>query len=184
MLERSEKQKMIAGENYFASDPELEAERIRARRIFERYNRSSIDEPDLRSSLLNKLLGTAPGDITIEPSFKCDYGYNIHLGERFYANFDLIILDVREVRIGKGCLIAPRVNILTATHPLDAKQRASGLESGAPVTIGDDVWIGANATINPGVTIGDNTVIGAGAVVTKDVDDGATVVGIPARPLR
>jgi maltose O-acetyltransferase len=175
---------MIAGENYLASDPELEKERIRARQIFERYNRSSVVDLELRKSLLNELLGTVPENITIEPAFKCDYGYNIHLGEDFYANFDLIILDVCEVRIGKKCLIAPRVNILTAMHPIDAETRASGLESGAPITIGDNVWIGANATINPGVTIGDNAIVGSGSVVTKDVAEGTTVVGVPACPIR
>lgn len=137
----------------------------------------------MRRSLLKELLGTAPDDMTIEPSFKCDYGYNIHLGEGFYANFDLIILDVCEVRIGDKCLIAPRVNILTALHPVAPEERASGLESGAPVTIGDNVWIGANATINPGVTIGDNVIVGSGAVVTKNVEDGTTVIGVPARPM-
>ena len=184
MVERSEKQKMIAGEGYFAHDPELTTDRRAARLLFERYNQSSISEPELRKDLLQKVLGRCPDECTIEPTFKFDYGYNIYLGDNFYSNFDLIILDVCEVRIGKDCLIGPRVSILTATHPLDAAERATGIEAGAPITIGDRVWIGGSATINPGVTIGDDVIIASGAVVTNDVPDGATVGGIPAKSLR
>ncbi|RYD33414.1 MAG: sugar O-acetyltransferase, partial [Verrucomicrobiaceae bacterium] len=134
--------------------------------------------------VLDELLGNCPEGTYIESSFKCDYGYNIHLGENFYANYDLIILDVCEVTIGKNCMIGPRVSIYTAGHPLDAETRISGLEFGKPVVIGDNVWIGGNAVINPGVTIGDNVVIAAGAVVTKDVPDNVVVAGIPAKVIR
>jgi maltose O-acetyltransferase len=184
MGDRSEKSKMLAGELYLASDPELMRERANARQRCRRYNASSEDEPDLRLHILQELLGTVSEDVYIEPNFKCDYGYNIHLGKNFYANFDLIILDVCEVRIGNDCLIGPRVSILTATHPIDPKLRRSGQELGKPIAIGNNVWIGGGAIINPGVTIGDNVVVASGAVVTKDMPDGYIVGGVPAKIIR
>lgn len=180
----TEKEKMLSGELYLASDPELVAERMRARRLFREYNSTTEEETERRSGILKDLLGSLAGEATIEPSFKCDYGYNIHIGENFYANFDLIILDVCEVRIGKNCFIAPRVSILTATHPVDANQRIAGLEYAAPVTIRDNVWIGAGAIINPGVTLGDNVVVASGAVVTKSFGANLVLAGIPAKPIR
>lgn len=184
MGDRSEKSKMLAGELYLASDPELVRERANARQLCRRYNASMEDEPDLRLHILQELLGTVSEDVYIESSFKCDYGYNIHLGKNFYANFDLIILDVCEVKIGDHCLIGPRVSILTATHPIDPDLRRSGQELGKPIAIGHNVWIGGGAIINPGVTIGDNAVIASGAVVTKDVADGCVVGGVPAKILK
>jgi len=179
----TEKQKMLAGELYLASDPQLVAERLRARRLFREYN-STEEEPGRRGEILSELFGSIAGDVFIEPSFKCDYGYNIHVGDNFYANFDLIILDVCEVSIGKNCFIAPRVSILTATHPVDAQQRISGAEYGAPITIGDNVWIGAGAIINPGITLGDNVVVASGAVVTKSFGSDLVLAGVPAKPIR
>ncbi len=186
MLRKSmtEKQKMLAGELYLASDPELLAERLSARRLFREYNATTEEETQRRSRLLAELLGSIAGEILIEPSFKCDYGYNIHLGENFYANFDLIILDVCEVRIGKNCFIAPRVSILTATHPTGARLRISGAEYGASIEIGDNVWLGAGVIINPGVTLGDNVVVASGAVVTKSFGSDLILAGIPAKPIR
>jgi maltose O-acetyltransferase len=175
---------MLAGEMYFAADPELASERLHARKLFREYNSTTEEEPVLRARLLDRLFGSIAGDVLIEPSFKCDYGYNIHLGENFYANFDLIILDVCEVRIGKNCFIAPRVSILTATHPVEAEQRISGAEYGAPITIGDNVWIGAGAIINPGITLGDNVVVASGAVVTKSFGSDLVLAGVPAKPIR
>ncbi|XGV88948.1 MAG: sugar O-acetyltransferase [Limnothrix sp. BL-A-16] len=182
--ENSEKGKMIAGQLYLASDFQLVQERAQARQLCRRYNATTEEEPSLRFSILRDLLGTVPPEIYIEPNFKCDYGYNIHLGNHFYANFDLIILDVCEVRIGDYCLIGPRVSILTATHPIDPDLRRSGQELGKPIAIGHNVWIGGGAIINPGVTIGDNVVIASGAVVTKDVPDGYIVGGVPAKIIR
>ena len=182
--EHSEKSKMIAGQLYLASDSQLIQERARARQLCRRYNATTEEEPNLRFSILRDLLGTAPPEIYIEPNFKCDYGYNIHLGNHFYANFDLIILDVCEVRIGDYCLIGPRVSILTATHPIDPDLRRSGQELGKPIAIGNNVWIGGGAIINPGVAIGDNVVVASGAVVTKDVPDGYIVGGVPAKIIR
>lgn len=120
----------------------------------------------------------------MEPNLHVDYGYNIHVGNHFYANFNCTILDVCEVRIGDYCLMGPDVHIYTATHPLHPRERNTGAEYGKPVTIGNNVWIGGRAVINPGVTIGDNVVIASGSVVTKDVPDHMIVGGNPARIIR
>jgi maltose O-acetyltransferase len=181
---QSEKEKMLAGELYDACDEQLVVERKRARRLCREYNTTTEEEPLQRMEILRQLLGTCPAVTFIEPSFRCDYGYNIHVGENFTANFDLIILDVCEVRIGRGCLIGPRVGIYTATHPLDRETRASGAELGKPVTIGNDVWIGGNAVINPGVEIGDNVVVASGSVVTKSFGSNLVIGGIPAKVIK
>lgn len=120
----------------------------------------------------------------MEPNIRFDYGYNTYVGENFYANFDCTILDVCEVRIGDNCMLAPGVHIYTATHPIDPVERNSGQEFGKPVTIGNNVWIGGGAIINPGVTIGDDVVIASGAVVTKDVPDRVVVGGNPAKIIK
>ena len=180
----SEKEKMLRGELYNAADPLLVEERHRARLLCHEYNNSHPSHADNRDRLLRELLGSVDGNCVIEPRFQCDYGYNIFLGSNFYANFDLIILDVCEVRIGKNCLIGPRVSIMTATHPVDADERATGLEFGKGITIGDNVWIGAGAIINPGVSIGNNVTIASGSVVTKDVADSTVVAGAPAKVIK
>lgn len=180
----TEKEKMLAGELYRASDPTLMAERFHARRLCRDFNALAEDFPEQRHAVLAKLLGTCPPGAFIESKFSCDYGYNIHLGENFYANFDLIILDVCEVRFGRNCFIAPRVSLFTATHPLDAAERCSGVESGAPITIGDDVWIGGHSVINPGVTLGNRVVVGSGSVVTKSFGDDVVIAGVPAKVIR
>jgi len=178
-----EKQKMIAGLPYRPSDDTLRADRLRAREIIHRYNHSAPDEKAARRAMLAELLGDS-GNAYIEPNFRCDYGYNIFLGKDFYANFDCVFLDVCPIRIGDNCMIAPGVHIYTATHPLDATARNSGLEFGAPVSIGRNVWIGGRAVINPGVTIGDNVVIGAGSVVIRDVPSDVVIAGNPARIIK
>ncbi|WAC21806.1 sugar O-acetyltransferase [Luteolibacter sp. SL250] len=184
MDHRTEKGKMLAGELYFASDQELVSERLRARGLTRAYNATTELEPERRTALLGELLGSLTSETFIEPNFRCDYGYNIHLGRNFYANFDLVILDVCKVRIGENCFMGPRVSIFTATHPLDPVLRATGAESGSPVTIGDNVWIGGGAILNPGVTIGNNVVIASGAVVTKSFGDNVLVGGVPAKVIR
>lgn len=176
----TEKEKMLAGERYDASDPELAAERERARELTRRLNDAEPSEDDRKRELLRELVGSAGESPWIEPPFHCDYGYNIHFGDDFYANFDCVFLDVREIAFGDRCLLGPGVHVYTATHPLDPERRADGLESGEPVTVGDDVWIGGQAVLNPGVTVGDEAVIGSGAVVTEDVPERVVVQGNPA----
>jgi maltose O-acetyltransferase len=178
-----EKQKMIAGELYLAGDATLKADRLRARQLLHRYNHSAPEERELRNALLSELFGHA-SDAYIEPTFRCDYGYNIFLGKNFYANFDCVMLDVCPIHIGDNCMLAPGVHIYTATHPLDPVDRNSGQEYGKPVTIGHNVWIGGRAVINPGVTIGDNAVVASGAVVVKNVPANAVVGGNPARIIK
>lgn len=181
---KSEKSKMIAGELYSAADPELVLERTNARRLTRLFNQTDETEISKRTEILEELFGSAGDGIYIEPTFRCDYGYNIHVGKNFYANFDCVFLDVCEIRIGDYCFIAPGVHIYTATHPLDAQGRISGEEFGKPVTIGDNVWLGGRAIINPGVKIGNNVVVASGAVVTKDVPDNAVVGGNPAKVIK
>lgn len=180
----SEKERMLRGERYDPSDPELVAERDHARELTVRYNRTSVLDREERRELLAELLGTTGENCVIEPPFRCDYGSNVHVGENFYANFDCVVLDVCRVEIGRNCLLAPGVHVYTATHPLDPAERAEGREYGKPVTIGDEVWIGGRAVLNPGVTVGDGSVVGSGAVVTKDVPDGVVVQGNPAAVVR
>lgn len=176
---------MLAGELYHAGDAELCEARARARRLCRAYNATPEESYDQRDALIRELLGSAGCDAYVESDFKCDYGCNIHVGDNFYANYDVVMLDVCEIRIGKNCMIAPRVCIYTATHPLDPCERnETGLEYGKPVAIGDNVWIGGSAVVNPGVTIGDNAVVASGSVVTKSVPANAVVGGNPARVLR
>ncbi|MEK5036719.1 maltose acetyltransferase domain-containing protein [Sporosarcina sp. FSL K6-3457] len=181
---KTEKEKMLAGELYLAADSELVKGRENARRLTRVFNETLETELSERTVLLNELFGSVGKNIYIEPTLRCDYGFNIHVGENFYANFDSVFLDVCEIRIGDNCMMAPGVHIYTATHPLDPTERSSGAEYGKPVTIGDNVWIGGRAVINPGVTIGDNVVIASGAVVVKDVPDNVVVGGNPARVIK
>lgn len=175
---------MLSGKLYNPADTELENARLHARRITRLFNQTTEAEADGRSEILQDFFGSTVENIYIEPSFHCDYGSNIHAGENFYANFNCVILDVCDVRIGNNCLLAPGVHIYTATHPLSSEERNSGLEYGKPVTIGDNVWLGGGSIINPGVTIGNNAVIASGAVVTKDVPDNAVVGGNPAKVIK
>lgn len=177
----SEKQKMLSGQLYHASCPQLQAEQAANKQWMHRYNNS----PDLPSdgchALLKSHFASLGEGVIIRPPFFCDYGYNISIGANTFINFNCVILDVLPVRIGDDCQIAPSVQIYTADHPLDPAVRRTGLESGRPVSIGNNVWIGGGAIILPGVTIGDDAVVGAGSVVTRDVPAGAVVVGNPAR---
>ncbi len=181
---RSEKEKMVNGELYNAADQEVRNDRFEARRLTRLYNETFETEDENRTEILKELFGTTGENLYIEPTFRCDYGYNIHVAENFYANFDCVFLDVCEIKIGNNCFLAPGVHIYTATHPLNAKERISGAEFGKPVTIGDNVWIGGRAIINPGVTIGNNSVIASGSVVTKDVPDNVVVGGNPAKVIK
>ena len=180
----TEKEKMLSGALYNATDPVLVEERTTARRLTRLYNQTDETESVKRTELLKALFGTTGENIYIEPTFRCDYGSNIYVGNNFYANFDCVMLDVCAIRIGANCMLAPGVHIYTATHPLGAEERNSGKEFGKPVTIGDNAWIGGRAIINPGVTIGNNVVIASGAVVTKDVPDNVVVGGNPAKIIK
>lgn len=177
----TEKQKMLTGELYRPGDPELQADQAAAKAWMVRYNAALAETSALRRALLKELLGSVGEGAVVRPPFHCDYGYNIHLGDDVFFNFNCVILDVAEVRIGTGTQIGPAVQIYAADHLRDAQERRSGLEFGRPVVIGEHVWIGGAAIILPGVIIGDDAVIGAGSVVTRDVAAGATVVGNPAR---
>ncbi|QGZ31843.1 sugar O-acetyltransferase [Stutzerimonas stutzeri] len=177
----SEKEKMLAGELYQPGDPQLQADHAAAKAWMARYNAALAETPTARRELLAQLLGSVGRNAVVRPPFHCDYGYNIHLGDEVFLNFNCVILDVVEVRIGAGTQIGPAVQIYAADHPREAEQRRSGLEFGRPVVIGEHVWIGGGAIILPGVTIGDNALVGAGSVVTRDVPAGATVMGNPAR---
>ncbi|MCI5068352.1 sugar O-acetyltransferase [Acidovorax sp.] len=180
----TEKSKMIAGELYNANDPELIADRLRARQLCHDINHARANSPDYLQGLIGQLIPGAPASAYITPPFHCDYGYNITLGEGAYFNFNCVVLDVAPVRIGARTLMAPGVQIYTASHPMSAEVRAQGLELGLPITIGDDVWIGGGAIVCPGVTIGDGAVIGAGSVVTRDVPARVFAAGSPCRVIR
>ena len=181
---KTEKEKMLAGELYDASDAQLVQERYQARMLFQKINAIPESEKEQRDQLFYELFGAAGPGLYIEPPFFCDYGYNIKVGEKVFMNYNCCILDVMPVTMGSNVLLAPGVQIYTATHPIEPEIRAEWLEFAKPVTIGDDVWIGGGAIICPGVTIGNGVVIAAGAVVTKDVPDRVVVGGNPAKVIK
>lgn len=181
---KTEKQKMLAGELYDASDYELIKARKKATRLTLSYNSTTEQETEYKKQILSELFGAVGQNINIEPPFYCDYGSNIYVGDGFYMNFGCVILDCASVHIGNNVLCAPSVHIYTATHPTDPELRRSGLELAAPVTIGNNVWIGGGAIVCPGVTIGDDTTIGAGSVVVKDIPARVVAVGNPCTVIR
>jgi maltose O-acetyltransferase len=181
---KSEKEKMLSGELYQAFGEELSGERLKARiRVYE-YNALHPEKLKRKKELLKQLLGKTGESLTIETPFRCDYGYNIQIGENFYSNFNLVILDCAPVVVGDNALIGPDVGIYTAGHPLHHSARTEGLEYALPVVIGYNVWIGGHVVINPGVTIGDNVVIGSGSVVTRDIPSNVVALGNPCKVLR
>ena len=184
MAERTEREKMLAGELYDAADPQLMAARLRARQLTRQYNQSHEDEDAFRADLLRELFGAVGQRVVIEPPFRCDYGENVYLGENFYMNFGGVILDCNVVRIGANVQCGPNVQLLAATHPLLAAERILGPELSAPITIGDNVWLGGGVIICPGVTIGANSTIGAGSVVTRDIPANVFAAGNPCRVIR
>ena len=180
----SEKNKMISGKPYKAFGSELLEERQHAKELIFAINTLPPRDIDKRNELLRKLLGTTGKSFFIEPPFRCDYGYNIEIGEDFYSNYNLIILDCAKVSIGNNVLIGPNVGIYTAGHPIHHEKRNQGFEYAFPIHIGNNVWIGAGVIINPGITIGDNAVIGSGSVITKDIPSDVIAVGNPCKVLR
>jgi maltose O-acetyltransferase len=177
-------QRMISGEPYLSEDPELVAARARARSLAFRFNHTRPEEGAARRELLRALMGSTGQRFEIEPTLHVDYGFNIHLGEGFYANANCVMLDVAEIRIGRDTMFGPAVQLLTATHPVDPQERISGRELGFPISIGDRVWLGGGVIVGPGVTIGDDVVVGSGANVVKDLPSGVVAVGNPARVVR
>ncbi|MGO1819378.1 MAG: sugar O-acetyltransferase [Senegalia sp. (in: firmicutes)] len=176
----TEKEKMIAGDMYDATDEELFEDRMRAKILCKKYNDMKPYQLDERKEVLKRLFDTE-NDSYIEPNFFCDYGYNIVIGKNFYVNHNCVILDSCKVEFGDNVMIGPNVGIYTATHPTDPIERNSGLEFARPIKIGENVWIGGGSTIYPGVTVGDNVVIAGGSVVTKSVEANKVVGGNPAK---
>jgi len=174
----------VRGELYRADDPELLAQSARAQELLRRLDAIPMQDMAGRTAVLHELLGTVGEGVDVRSPFRCDYGSQIHLGASVFVNSNVTILDAVEVWIGDATLIGPGVQILTAAHPLEAETRRSGLEWGEPVTIGENVWLGAGSIVLPGVTIGDNSIVGAGSVVTRDVPAGVIAVGNPCRTLR
>ncbi len=179
-----QKERMLAGLPYKAWMDGLSEDRLEAKRKLYEYNHLPPEKWDMQTELLKNILGKTGKVIHIEAPFHCDYGYNIEVGENFFANYNLIILDVGKVVIGDNAQIAPNVAIYTAGHPIHPDSRNSGYEYGIGITIGDNVWIGGNSCIMPGVTIGNNVVIGGGSVVTNDIPDNVLAVGNPCRVIR
>lgn len=183
-MPRSERELMLAGELYLASDPELVALRRKARSLTRRFNQAGEDETDLRREIITELFGAVGSRFEIEPPFRCDYGFNIHAGDNLFMNFGCVVLDCAPIRIGRNVLMGPGVHLYAATHPVEPEVRATGRELAFPITIGDDVWIGGHVVVCPGVTIGDRCVIGAGSVVTRDIPPGSIAAGNPCRVIR
>lgn len=180
---RSEREKMLAGELYDALNPELVASRNRARDLCQSLNTTREGDQQLRRFICKELFGKGGETVWMQPPFYCDYGSNIELGERVFFNFNCVVLDVCQVRIGDYTLFGPAVQVLTPMHPLDAELRRTQ-EYGKPIEIGSDVWVGGGALILPGVRIGSRTIIGAGSVVTRDIPEGVFAAGNPCRVVR
>jgi maltose O-acetyltransferase len=179
----TEREKMLAGELYNPLDPELAAARERARDLCQDLNATREGEQARRREILRALLGAGGDDVWMQPPFFCDYGTNIRLGKKCFFNFNCIVLDVCVVIVGDYTLFGPAVQIYTATHPLNAELRRTQ-ESGKPITIGSDVWIGGGAILCPGITIGSRTVVGAGSIVTRDIPTNVFAAGNPCRVVR
>lgn len=180
----TETERMLTGELYDPGAPELAADRRQANDYIRRYNATSEAESTVRAELLDTLFGSVGDDIEVTPPVYCDYGYNIHVGDGFFANYGCVFLDTNRIEFGDRCLLGPGVHVYAPTHPIDPEARATGRERGLPISVGNDVWIGGRAVLNPGVTVGDGSVVASGAVVTDDVPARVVVGGNPAQVLR
>lgn len=180
----TQKERMLAGLPYRANDPELKQMRAENKLRVAQYNQLTRNQEQEMSQLIKEILGGTGKEILVEPPIHFDYGKNTTVGERFFANYNLTVLDVCPVTIGNNVMIAPNVSLYGAGHPIHPAARNSGYEYGAPITIGDNVWIGGSACVLPGVTIGNNVVIGAGSVVTKDIPDNVIAAGNPCKVIR
>ena len=181
---RTMKERMLAGDPYLASDEQLGEDGFRALDLVAAYNATTARQKPLRRQLLEELLGSIGEDTEIRPPLYVDYGSQVTIGARCFANFGLMALDVAAITIGDDVQIGPGVQLLTPTHPVEPGPRRDKWEAARPITIGDNVWLGGGAIVLAGVTIGDDTVVGAGAVVTKDLPAGVVAVGNPARVVR
>lgn len=177
----SMRERMLRGDLYIADDPVLKAEHGRAQELLDRYNRTAHAEQEVRDRLLRELLGHVGDGVVVKPTFRCDYGTPIAIGAGTFVNYDCILLDVAPIVVGANCQLATRVQLLTATHPIDPEPRRMGWECAEPITIGDNVWLGGGVIVCPGVTIGENTVVGAGSVVTRDLPADVVAFGAPAK---
>lgn len=182
--QRTQRDRMLAGDLYIADDPVLEQESLRAMSLIERFNTSSAEDPGLRRELLQELFGAFGEDSEIRPPLYCYYGYQTHIGDKTFANFGLTALDVARISIGDDVQFGPNVQLLTPTHPLDAELRRQEWEAAQPITIADNAWIGGGAIVLGGVSVGENAIVGAGAVVTRDVPPNTVALGNPARVSR
>jgi maltose O-acetyltransferase len=180
----TEKEKQQAGELYNANDRELFNERIKAKKLCAEYNAVECNDFQKRERILDRLVALRGENTVIEPNFFCDYGYNIVIGDNFYANHNLVILDCADIEFGNNVFIGPNCGFYAAEHPIDANLRNQGLEYAKPIKVGSNVWIGGGVTVIGGVTIGDNVVIGAGSVVTKDIPSNCVAVGNPCAPTK
>lgn len=179
-----EREKMLAGEAYLAMDVELTAARSRARRLWQRYNLTDPEEREPRAEILRELLGRLGTGAVIEPPFYCDYGSQIELSDGVFVNLNCVFLDPARIRIGAQTNLGPNVQLLTADHPRDPRERVAGPELARPIEIGARVWLGGGVIVCPGVTIGDGSTIGAGSVVARDIPAGVIAAGNPCRVLR
>ncbi|MBR7676493.1 sugar O-acetyltransferase [Streptomyces sp. NPDC054796] len=175
---------MLAGELYLADDPEIAADQLRSERLAERYNSGPADDQAGRDAILKEWLGDVGEDVVVRTPLRADYGYQVTIGPRTFANWGLVLADVARITIGADVQIGPHVQLLTPTHPLEPEPRRAKWESAKPITIGDNVWLGGGVIVCPGVTIGEDTVVGAGSVVTRDLPPGVLAVGNPARVIR
>jgi maltose O-acetyltransferase len=182
--ERTQKQRLEAGDLYVADDRALQEELLRAARLTKAFNDSSPDDPAERRRILEELLGSLGDGAEIRPPLYCDYGRRLHVGARTFVNFGLVALDVATIAVGEDVQVGPYVQLLTATHPLEPEPRRAKWEAAQPIAIGDNAWLGGGVIVCPGVTIGADTVVGAGSVVTRDLPAGVLAVGSPARVVR
>ena len=181
----SEEEKMLAGKIYDANyDKNLLDKRISAKELCFEYNNLRPSELEKKKEIIEKILQKKVNQLIIEPTFYCDYGFNIEFGDNFYSNHNLVILDANKVKFGDNVFIGPNCGFYTSGHPLDYATRNKGLEYAKPIAVGNNVWIGGNVVVLPGITIGDNVVIGAGSVVTKDIPSDSVAVGNPCRVIK
>ena len=180
----TEKQSMLAGKYYQPEDRVLTEERINCKLLCQEYNKIPYDDFENRKNVIKKILNKTGEKFFIEQNFYCDYGYNIEIGENFYSNHNLVILDPAKVTFGDNVFIGPNCGFYTAAHPTDVKDRNLGLEYAKPISVGSNVWFGGNVVVLPGINIGNNVIVAAGAVVTRDVPDNCTAAGVPAKIIK